>query len=338
MAIHGVNLGGWLVLERWITPSVFKGTMAHDEYGLCRELGDKKTQRLTNHRDTFITEDDIRWIAQTGLDAVRLPVPYWVFGGQEPFEACGQYVDWLMDTALKYKLQVLIDLHAAPHSQNGNDHSGQAGRTAWHKEPGAITQTLDTIEKLTERYSRYPNLLGIELINEPSGKIPKNTLLDYFRLGYERIRRFGDDFAVIISDSFNPHDWQDELTATEYKNTWLDTHLYQCFSRDDKRLSIHRHLLKAKHEWSELVAGIQVRRPVMIGEWSLSLDPKSFRGMDDFERDKALQAYGSLQMQSFEPAQAWFYWTYKTEDGGSWSMRDCVSRGWLPSTFGYEVQ
>lgn len=31
MMLQGVNLGGWLVLEKWMTPSLFDGTTAADE-------------------------------------------------------------------------------------------------------------------------------------------------------------------------------------------------------------------------------------------------------------------------------------------------------------------
>lgn len=34
MYIKGVNLGNWLVLEKWMNPSIFAGTSAADEYYL----------------------------------------------------------------------------------------------------------------------------------------------------------------------------------------------------------------------------------------------------------------------------------------------------------------
>ena len=37
--IRGVNLGGWLVLEKWMTPSVFEGLAAVDETTYCVERG-----------------------------------------------------------------------------------------------------------------------------------------------------------------------------------------------------------------------------------------------------------------------------------------------------------
>ena len=34
MKVKGVNLGNWLVLEKWMSPSLFEGTTAEDEYYL----------------------------------------------------------------------------------------------------------------------------------------------------------------------------------------------------------------------------------------------------------------------------------------------------------------
>lgn len=34
MKIKGVNLGNWLVLEKWMNPALFEGTTAEDEYYL----------------------------------------------------------------------------------------------------------------------------------------------------------------------------------------------------------------------------------------------------------------------------------------------------------------
>ena len=75
--LRGVNLGSWLVLEKWMVPDVFRGTKAPDEYSLCLALGSQAKDRLNRHRETFITAADFRWIKDCGLNTVRLPVGYW---------------------------------------------------------------------------------------------------------------------------------------------------------------------------------------------------------------------------------------------------------------------
>src|SRR5580704_15158218 len=47
--LRGVNLGGWLVLEKWMVPTVYRDSDAPDEYGLCLALGDQAKARLDGH-------------------------------------------------------------------------------------------------------------------------------------------------------------------------------------------------------------------------------------------------------------------------------------------------
>ena len=56
--LRGVNLGNWLLLEKWMRPSLFEGTSAKDEYTLCEVLGPAAGARMLRHRDTFIQEED----------------------------------------------------------------------------------------------------------------------------------------------------------------------------------------------------------------------------------------------------------------------------------------
>jgi len=63
MKINGVNLGNWLVLEKWMNPTIFEGTKADDEYYLAHDL--EKTaykERMRIHRAEYITERDLcKW-------------------------------------------------------------------------------------------------------------------------------------------------------------------------------------------------------------------------------------------------------------------------------------
>jgi len=53
----------------------------------------------------------------------------------------------------KYDIQVIIDLHAAPGSQNGNEHSGtRDGSLEWGKTDDTIQQSVAAIDFLAARY------------------------------------------------------------------------------------------------------------------------------------------------------------------------------------------
>ena len=59
MKVKGVNLGNWLVLEKWMNPALFEGTTAEDEYWLPRQLSKEVYEaRIKIHRSEYITERD----------------------------------------------------------------------------------------------------------------------------------------------------------------------------------------------------------------------------------------------------------------------------------------
>ena len=331
--MHGVNLGGWLVLERWIKPSLFRGLKAQDETAFCRELGERKYQKLDNHRRNFIAEDDFRWIAAHGLDAVRIPVGHWVFGDAEPYVGAIGYLDWAVDLAGKYDLRVLIDLHTAPGSQNGWDHSGLTGEINWPRERLNVELTLRVLKRLAARYAGRTNLLGVELLNEPHWQVPLEILRSFYQSGYRILRDYlGPETWAVVSDSFRPESWNDIMLQTDYPQLVMDAHLYQAFSPEDIALDLPGHLAKVE-TWSRLIEEAQKRRPIIIGEWSLGLAASTFKGMAKDQNLAAHKSYAQAQFTAFKKADGWFFWTYKTETKNGWNFRHCVESGLLPSRF-----
>ena len=55
MFIKGVNLGNWLVLEKWMSPHLFDGTTAEDEYYLPTQLPKEvyEARMLIHRRPVF---------------------------------------------------------------------------------------------------------------------------------------------------------------------------------------------------------------------------------------------------------------------------------------------
>lgn len=330
--IRGVNLGGWLVLEKWMTPSLFEGMDASDEYGYCTRASKAAMEKLESHRRTFITKNDFVWLKQQGIDAVRLPVGYWVFGDEQPYAGTIDYVDQTFAWAEQTGIKVLLDLHGAPGSQNGKDHSGRIGKKAWHTSEQNIAKTLDVLGRLADRYKDSTSLLGVELLNEPGWMLPRGRLRRYYQASYALIRKIcGDAVWVVYSDFFPPFFWKTSIRRHKYTNMYVDTHHYQAFSRQDRRSDLARHMQKILRKTPRRLARMQRTNPVIVGEWSLALDPQSLRGLNAAQIEAAYRAYAGAQLVAYEHAAAWFYWSYKTEEGGVWSFRDCVEKGLLPS-------
>ena len=117
----GVNLGGWFVLEPWMQRSLFEGTGADDEYGLLRALGPRASARLlARHRNTYITRDDLRWLLAAGVNAVRVPVGYWVLEDDPPFLAAGGILEEALSWCDELHIAAVVDLHGLPGGQSSD--------------------------------------------------------------------------------------------------------------------------------------------------------------------------------------------------------------------------
>ena len=115
--IRGVNIGGWLVTEPWITPSLYDAApeAAVDEWTFCETLGAEEAKaRLSKHWETWINQDDFEKIAQAGMNHVRIPIGYWAVSKfeDEPYvDGQLEYMDKAINWAREAGLKVLVDLH-----------------------------------------------------------------------------------------------------------------------------------------------------------------------------------------------------------------------------------
>ena len=253
MYIKGVNLGNWLVLEKWMSPALFEGTTAEDEYYLPRQLTKEVYEaRIRVHRSEYITERDFAVIKSYGMNAVRIPVPYFIFGDCEPFIGCIRELDKAMNWAEKYGLQVLIDLHTVPGSQNGFDNGGLSGVCKWAQQEESVAFTLDVLERLAQRYAKTESLWGIEIVNEPltkaawdvfdimerykaadpdmaagSAPVELDFLKTFYVEAYRRMRKYlPKEKVIVFHDGFDLFAWKDFMREEEFVNVVLDTHQY----------------------------------------------------------------------------------------------------------------
>jgi glucan 1,3-beta-glucosidase len=332
--LRGVNLGAWLVLEKWMTPDTFRDADVEDEYTLCQVLGEKAKSWLDQHRDTFITARDFRWIKDSGLNAVRLPVGYWALEAPAPYVECSRYIDFALDQCQKNNLKLALDLHGAPGSQNGWDHSGRAGAINWPKDPQNIQETLRVLESFAQKWGNHPALCGIELLNEPRQDVPLDILQKFYQDGYTHVRKYlAPDVAVIIHDSFRPLEWKNFMQQPAFDNVILDTHLYQCFDHDAKTRSGLQQLAFALNRKTALDEMKSEELPPMVGEWSLSLPYKAMSGLSSLQKESVTRGYAGAQLLNYEATRGWFFWSYKLDQPSEWHFRHCVERGWLPSNF-----
>jgi len=322
-ALRGINLGGWLVAERWMTPQLFDGVTGTGEIALVRELGyDDAHDRLVAHRETFITEKDFTWIAEQGFDFVRIPVGYWLFAQTDNFIDGEVYLTKAFEWAKRHKLGIVLDFHGLQGSQNGYDHSGQTGKVRLYR--GSNTKdALSTLEYMAKTYGQDEALLAIELINEPKIRWFLWWLLRYYDRAYKIAEQYvRPEARIIVSDAFKPLRMARALSRRGYGDRLvLDIHLYQVFGKENLDLTLDQRIGKVKTEWAELLARLRRYQPVMVGEWSAALPANAYGSHNSSEVLGATRFYDA-QLECFD-TQAWAhsYWSYRAPGCGVWDYR-----------------
>ncbi|RKP28463.1 hypothetical protein METBISCDRAFT_32190 [Metschnikowia bicuspidata] len=301
-AYRGISLGGWLLLEPWITPLLFEAAqptpgstagMPVDEYTFCEYWGrDEAAARLEQHWRTFINESDFREIKNYGFNLVRVPLGYWAFAMMpgDPYVAgAAEYLDKAIEWSHQNGLKVLIDLHGVPGSQNGFDNSGRFlnNTPAWQNDTAYVELTHKVLRKMYAKYggadiySRYGDtIIGIEVVNEPLGPLLNMTrVLSFYEEAYLEARVFSDtNNTVVFHDAFMPTGyWDGFLNGTGTRrgrlanyNILVDHHHYEVFTVQQLNSTLAKHLDNIRNYASGIEKEL-ASHPAVVGEWSGAL-------------------------------------------------------------------
>ncbi|GMF47112.1 unnamed protein product [Phytophthora fragariaefolia] len=352
---RAVNLGAWLVSEYWMSwdsytlwQDVPTEIASQGEHAVMKHLGKEKgTAAFEEHRETWITESDIKEIADTGvLNTVRVPVGYWIIrdavdspGDEGDVYARGglKYLDVLInDWALKHNLAVIVSLHAHQGSQNGYAHSAPVavGAIDWSSSNANINSSLEFATFIAGRYKDSPAFLGLGLMNEPAPLTDRKVLLSYYVDAYRRIRATGNDCIISVSPLVteqDPKGFDGIILAPVYENVWNEIHAYFMRGYEDKGEAwILEHLDTYKTE------NLQRQSPgnrLFVGQWSM-VGPPDEKGM--FQDIGCFHELGRKQLAMFneEATGGWAFWSWRHSDETfTWSLRTLIRYNDLSFSF-----
>lgn len=318
MALKGINFGGWLVAEKWMTPSLFAYTDAKDEWSLM--FTPDGEERIRRHRETFITENDFAWAKDHGYELVRLPIGYWGILEDEHYCSGKKKLEWAVSMAEKYHLKLLVCLHGAPGSQNGHDHSGKIGPADWYKSEQCRKKTTEALLVLAQRFGANKGLWGIELLNEPKWRLNNRVLKRFYRETYEQITRVArKGLVVVYSDAWQPRRMSGVIVPKKDFPVWMDIHWYHFLFPFFKIMPLAWYYYFVRRRVC-LIERLSKKQPIMIGEWSGVLAWEKMRPLTQEQRNEAQNMHKDLQQKIYQVAAAELCWTYKTEESGPWSV------------------
>ncbi|KAI5069678.1 hypothetical protein GOP47_0015979 [Adiantum capillus-veneris] len=321
----------------------------HGEYQLANGWGPKKAARVfKNHRDSFITAADFEYLSKLGINGVRIPVGYWIASDPNPpkpfvpgsLQALDNAFVWAED----HKMKIIIDLHAVPGSQNGQEHSASIdGVSQWatgsdDNGQSYIDLTLQVIEFLASRYSERQSLFGIELLNEPMvNDVPIDTLKSYYKKGYDVVRKYNANTYVIMCQLVggDPADILEMGIHTDFSNAILDLHYYNVFGDTFANLTAQQNIDYINNNRHEEIERLNKDKDshgflTFVGEWT---NEWALQGAT--QRD--YQKFGEAQLQIYGQTTAgWAYWNYIIDEPtfNHWDFKQSYERNYLlrPST------
>ncbi|XP_056163633.1 probable glucan 1,3-beta-glucosidase A isoform X1 [Syzygium oleosum] len=312
-------------------PSVFEMNVVgglQGEYQITNGYGPSTAPKLLrDHWNNYITEQDFEFMVANGLTAVRIPVGWWIaYDPAPPMPFVGGSLNALDNAftwAEKHGMKVIVDLHAAPGSQNGAEHSASRdGYLEWGD--SYIQDTVKVIEFLAARYGSHPALVAIELMNEPLAPgIKLEDLIKYYRLGYEAVRRHTPDAYVILSNRIGPADPQELLEfAGGLSRVVIDVHYYNLFDPKFKQWNLQQNIDYIYNDRaSDLSKVTPANGPLsFVGEWTSALDFDGATKEDSGKFAKAQQdVYGRATF-------GWAYWSYRCKYD-TWNLKRMIQDG-----------
>ncbi|KAG8965808.1 Glucan 1,3-beta-glucosidase 3 [Tulasnella sp. 419] len=349
--MRGVNLGSWFSLEPWIVKEPYRCAVGVKASDLDVAKGMNAQETLEEHWDTWIQEEDWEWLAARGINTVRIPIGYFHLSGPcgtnvlegtdydgfgDVYSSAYSYLKRGIEAAGKHGIGVLVDLHAAAGGQNRDSHCGTStGQINFWSSEKNQKATLVALQYLVKHLSKYPNVVGLELLNEPANN---DQIQSWYETTIQSLRTAHPNFPLYISDAWDLP-WYAKFVGERSDFVVVDHHLYRSFTEDDHQKSGDEHAAILKSDTLPFMKAMSdiARGNLIVGEWSAALHPSSLRSNEAGEQDRQRRVFVRAQLDLFEATCAgWFFWTYKLKTGwnAGWSFRDATRAEILPSFFG----
>jgi aryl-phospho-beta-D-glucosidase BglC (GH1 family) len=300
--LKGVNFGGWLMMEAYFVQAPNLAQQLFEKE-FAKQCGTKALAGLMEKfMDNFITEADFKQVASWGMNCIRLPFHYKV--GQKAHS----YLDRAMAWARKYRVYLILDLHAAFGAQNPDWHSDSInGRTELWAQKTNRHKTYALWENLADRYKEETIIAGYDVLNEP---VLRDTALlnEFYRETIKAIRRCDKNHILFIEGN----QWAQQIDGLDDftdDNLAYSIHFYEPMEFAFNLIPFIRYpwpgcnknALRRRMEGYYRFAR-KKQRPVYVGEFGVNYR-QGLYNEHLYLRDE-LKSFNDFGFH-------WTYWTYK---------------------------
>jgi aryl-phospho-beta-D-glucosidase BglC (GH1 family) len=172
LLLKGINLGNWLLPEGYMFKFKTANSPRLIQTVINELVGEDEGRRFwKTYHENYITREDIRFIKQSGFNSVRVPFSYRLFVSEaEPTKLEGpgyELLDRVVDWCKKEGLYVILDMHAAPGGQTGDNIDDSWGYPFLFESAESQDLTVNIWRKIATRYRGEPTVIGYDLLNEP---------------------------------------------------------------------------------------------------------------------------------------------------------------------------
>ena len=211
--LRGTNIGNLFVQESWMSSTNVKDQKSLMQIFYSRFGKNKMYELLDYYENNYLTTSDFDNMQEMGMSVVRIPFTYMNLIDYNSLELKSNAftkLDSLISEFTKRNIYVILDLHGAFGSQNGQDHSGEViddiKDVTFYSNPSYKQKTISIWQEIALHYKDNPTIAGYDILNEPGEKASLTTERhwEYFNELYLAIRSIDSEHIIFIESCWAP--------------------------------------------------------------------------------------------------------------------------------------